>query len=85
MIPNCFVAKIKWGEVGGQKLKQLRKDKQITQVGLCKAIGVSRQTLCEWEIGTKYQELSFDRLELICKALSIDIDYFVLEYLQKKS
>lgn len=80
LIPDYFVAKIKWGVAGGDYLKQLRKEKKFTQSGLAKKLGVTRQTLNQWEIGETYPEFPFWRLENICNCLSVSVSDFLENY-----
>ena len=44
--------------VFSERIKELRKEKEITQVELAEAIGLSKGTIAMWEVGKR--EANFD-------------------------
>lgn len=56
----------------GQKIRQLREDKDITQRDLSKTIGLNVNVLCRIELGTR--PVRDDELVKISKALNVSID-----------
>jgi len=57
----------------GPKIKELRKDKKITQESLSKLSGISRVTLGKLERG-EVNSVSIKTLDIILNALSYEID-----------
>ena len=47
------------------KLKNLRQQKNVTQEALAKHLGISQQSVCKWERGEGFPDIS----------LAIDLDY----------
>ena len=47
----------------GEKIKQLRKEKEISQQELCEEIGVSTNVVCWWEKG-KFEPTIFNAIVL---------------------
>ena len=62
-------------EIFSENLKLYRKELELTQADLAKAIGVSRAVISYWENGKK--EPSITNLALICKYFNVDSDYFI--------
>ena len=60
----------------GKKLRELRKEKNITQIQLDNAIGFTQKTICSLELG-KYQP-SLQKLVKIAKFFDVSIDDLVL-------
>ena len=56
----------------GEKIKELREDKGISQYRLAELTGINRSTINRYENGA-IQKISFDNLIKICEALEIDI------------
>lgn len=57
------------------KIKELRKDKGMTQVDLAKALGVSTGTVAMWETGKRNP--SFDMLNTLSDLFDKRIDYIL--------
>jgi transcriptional regulator with XRE-family HTH domain len=57
-------------------LQAIRKEKQISQEGLAKIIGVSRQAISRWEQGSGYPET--EKLIMLSKELNVSLDYLML-------
>ncbi len=55
-----------------ENLKQLRKDKQLSQEELAEILDVSRQAVSKWEQGIGYPEV--EKLLLLSSKLSISLD-----------
>lgn len=63
----------------GDKFKQLRKNKNLTQEEVGKICGVTSQTISHWESNTT--EPPYDKLKLISKYFNVSIDYlFDMDY-----
>lgn len=58
----------------GRKLKNLRHEKRITQGQLAEAIGITRSTISNYEIGRRTPRLK--DLQNIAKVLGVGLDYF---------
>lgn len=58
----------------GNKLKDLRKARHISQDELGHILGVSRATVGSWECGRR--NISIKHLEQICAYFKLDINYF---------
>jgi len=58
------------------KIRKLRRDRNLTQDQLASKIGVSLQTIFRWEDG-KVKKISIDDLEKIAEALEKPIEYFI--------
>ena len=58
-----------------QKLLELRKDKELSQLQLGKQLNFSRSAISDWENGTR--EPSFDTLILIAKYFGVTTDYLL--------
>ena len=55
-----------------ENLKQLRKEKQLSQEDLAEILGVSRQAVSKWEQGIGYPEV--EKLLLLSSKLNISLD-----------
>ena len=56
----------------GNKIKEIREEKGISQYRLAQLTGINRSTINRYEKGL-IQRVSFDNLLKICEALEIDI------------
>lgn len=61
----------------GENLRQVRKEKNISQEQLAEIIGVSRQAVSKWEQGTGYPEM--EKLLVLGRELNISLDYLMLD------
>ena len=59
----------------GQKIKELRLEKNFTQKALAEQLSVSVSTLSHWECD--YQEPSFADLAKLCSFFNIEADYLI--------
>lgn len=59
----------------GIKLKELRKEKGLTQLELSKICSTSKTTICQWE--TSKQEPSLNDVVLIAKYFNVTSDYLL--------
>lgn len=59
----------------GENLRNIRKQRNITQEGLAEALGVSRQAISKWESDSGYPET--EKLIALSKTLNISIDYLL--------
>ena len=66
-----------------EKLKQLRKEKQISQEQLAEILDVSRQAVSKWEQGIGYPEV--EKLLLITSKLSVSLDSLMETEIAQKS
>lgn len=60
-----------------ENLRQVRKEKSISQEQLAEIIGVSRQAVSKWEQGSGYPEM--EKLLLLARELNISLDYLMLD------
>ena len=60
----------------GNKLRELRKEKNMTQIQLDNAIGFNNRTVCQLELGN-YQP-SLQKVVMIAKYFDVSIDDLVL-------
>ena len=58
-----------------ERLKELRKGKNMTQVQLAEALGVSKGTIAMWEIGKR--EPNFETLDRLSDIFDKRIDYIL--------
>ena len=58
-----------------ERLKELRKDKNMTQMQLAEALGVSKGTVAMWEIGKR--EPNFETLNRLSDIFDKRIDYIL--------
>ena len=56
----------------GEKIKEFRESKGISQYRLAELTGINRSTINRYENGS-IQKISFDNLLKICEALETDI------------
>ena len=56
----------------GNKIKEIREEKGISQYRLAELTGINRSTINRYENGL-IQKVSFDNLLKICEALEVDI------------
>ena len=66
-----------------ENLKQLRKDKQLSQEELAEILDVSRQAVSKWEQGTGYPEV--EKLLLLSSKLSVSLDSLMETEIAKNS
>lgn len=59
----------------GQKIRELRKSKKISQEELGLEIGVSRQTVNKWEADIVMP--SADNIKVLCEYFNVRADYFI--------
>ena len=58
-------------QVFSARLKQIRKQKKITQEGLAEVVGVSTSTIQRWEYADDAP--AFDRIEVLARALNVRV------------
>ncbi len=66
----------------GEKIRELRKKKGLSQIELANRIGISFQQIQKYEKGLS--KISISRLYQISDALGVDINYFFQENLLAK-
>ena len=66
-----------------ENLKQLRKEKQISQEELAEILDVSRQAVSKWEQGIGYPEV--EKLLLLSSKLSVSLDSLMETEIAQKS
>ncbi len=66
-----------------ENLKQLRKDKQLSQEELAEILDVSRQAISKWEQGIGYPEV--EKLLLLSSELCVSLDYLMGTKVAKNS
>ena len=59
----------------GEKLKELRNEKGLTQKQVAQALSITVPTLSHWECG--YQEPSYKDLLAICHFYDVSADYLI--------
>ena len=57
------------------RLKELRKDKKISQTTLAKLLNVNEKTISRWENGGA--SIKSDRLKKLCKIFDVDVPYLL--------
>ena len=62
----------------GEKVKNLRKNKELNQTQLADAVGVSLRTVRGWEIEGRYPK-KHDLYQKLADILSCDISYLMTE------
>ncbi|MDK0615694.1 helix-turn-helix transcriptional regulator [Clostridium perfringens] len=63
------------------KLKELRKEKNISQEQLAKELNISRQAISKWELGKAYPDI--DNLILLRKIFGVSLDELIMEEEEK--
>ncbi|HJF34480.1 MAG TPA: helix-turn-helix domain-containing protein, partial [Clostridium perfringens] len=63
------------------KLKELRKEKNISQEQLAKELNISRQAISKWESGKAYPDI--DNLILLRKIFGVSLDELIMEEEEK--
>ena len=58
-----------------EKLKQVRKEKRLSQEDLAFMLEVSRQAVSKWELGEGYPEV--EKLIILAKKLHVSLDYLL--------
>ena len=66
-----------------ENLKQLRKEKQLSQEELAEILDVRRQAVSKWEQGIGYPEV--EKLLLISRQLNISLDSLMATEITPKS
>ena len=61
----------------GENLKNLRKQKKLSQEKLAEKVGVSRQSVSKWEVGESYPEMN--NILKLCKIFNCKINDLVHE------
>lgn len=64
----------------GKKLKELRKNKKVSQQVIADYFGVTRGTVSNWEIGRREPDL--ETLEKLAKFYGVNLSYFQSEDIQ---
>ncbi len=59
----------------GERLKQIRKDRGLTQVGLAEQLDVTKGTVSTWE--TNSRKPSFETLVELCDMFTVSMDYLI--------
>ena len=65
----------------GEKLRQLRRKKGLSQEAVAKELGISRQAVSKWE--TDLDQPDLDNLKKICEILEISADELLGYFLYK--
>lgn len=63
-------------------IREARKRKKLTQKELAKKVGVSHNTISDWESGNHKPDV--DTIMLLCKILEVDANY-MLDWEEKKT
>ena len=63
-----------------EKILMLRKNAKLSQEQLAEKLGVSRQAISKWELGTSLPEI--DKLILMSEFFNVSIDYLVKEQIE---
>ena len=58
-----------------ERIKELRKEKGITQIDLAEAVGLSKGTVAMWEVDKR--EANFDTLNKLSDYFQVSIDYLL--------
>ena len=66
-----------------EKLKQVRKEKQLSQEELAFMLEVSRQAVSKWELGEGYPEV--EKLIMLAKRLHVSLDYLLDVEVEKQT
>ena len=57
------------------RLKELRKEKQLSQIQLAKELQVSQRSISSWETG--FRQPDFDTLKALAKYFGVTTDYLL--------
>ena len=57
------------------RLKELRKEKKLTQKELAEKIGISKRTLAYWEDGVS--SIKENKLKILCEIFGVDMPYML--------
>ena len=57
------------------RLKELRKEKKLTQEELAEKIGISKRTLANWEDGVS--SIKENKLKILCEIFGVDMPYML--------
>ena len=57
------------------RLKELRMEKGISQIGIAKMLNLSKMAVCHWEMGDS--EPSIEDLKVLAAFFDVTIDYLV--------
>lgn len=58
-----------------ERLKELRKEKQLSQAQLAKELQVSQRSISSWETG--FRQPDFETLEQLAKYFNVTTDYLL--------
>ena len=58
-----------------ERLKELRKEKQLSQADLAKELQVSQRSISSWETG--FRQPDFETLEQLAKYFGVTTDYLL--------
>ena len=58
-----------------ERLKDLRKEKTLSQADLAKELGVSQRSISSWETG--FRQPDFETLEILAKYFGVSTDYLL--------
>ena len=59
----------------GERIRQLRSEKGMSQEQLAEALHISRQAISKWETGESIPDT--ERVMLLCRVLDISADYLL--------
>ena len=59
----------------GEKIREIRKENSLSQEEFAYKVGVAKQTVSSWELGTN--KPNFARIKMICETFNISADDFV--------
>ena len=65
-----------------ERLKQLRKEKGMTHIGLAEELGVSKGTVAMWETGRRRPQ--FETLADLCNLFDVELSYLIGTSEQRK-
>lgn len=58
-----------------ERLKELRKEKHLSQIELAKELQVSQRSISSWETG--FRRPDFEMLEILAKFFNVTTDYLL--------
>ncbi|MCL1474414.1 helix-turn-helix transcriptional regulator [Argonema antarcticum] len=61
-------------EINRSKLVQLRKKVGLSQKDLAEAVGVTEDTIANWENGRRQPRLYLSQFKKLCQALQIEVE-----------